>query len=272
MRQIGLAILSCLVMLSALDGPLAASEVSAMKVFDKSFDRQTQLLTYELWNESDKTITAWRLSLARSDLHGHALRSILDQDFFDRPPTAELRSRVGPIAPGGSLAAQWRLDLEGVGPGPSAVSLEIRAVVFDDLTWEGEPDAVAVILESRITRVEEIGRVLVDLEEQGHRLRSSQELSAALKQQARVLKQQAANPESPSAGRREAAAVLSATRLELAQWLEDAGRELALSPDAAEALDFLTAGLRERYELGLRATVGGGSAADSVPDMKGGER
>jgi len=170
------------------------------------------------------------------------------------------------------VAAQWRLESGGATPGPSALSLEVRAVVFDDLTWEGEPDAVAVILESRVARVEEIGRVLADLEKQEHRLRSSQEWSVALKQQARALKQQGADSESPSAGRREAAAVLSATRLELAQWLENASRDIALSPDAAAAAGFLTGGLRERYELGLRSTVGEELAADSVGGMKGGER
>ncbi len=119
MRQISLAILSCFVWLVALDVPLAASEVTALKILSKSFDTQTQQLGYELWNESDKTITAWRLSLARSDPHGHAQRSILDQDFFERPPSIELGSRLGPLAPGASLATHWRLGLEAADPGPT---------------------------------------------------------------------------------------------------------------------------------------------------------
>jgi len=271
MRQIGLAILSCFVWLVALDVPLAASEVTALKILSKSFDAQTQQLGYELWNESDKTITAWRLSLARSDPHGHAQRSILDQDFFERPPSIELGSRLGPLAPGASLATHWRLGLEAADPGPTALSLKVTVVVFEDLTFEGESDAAAVILEARTARVAEIGRVLTDLESQQHRLQWRQEWSATLEQRARWLKQQGASPESSSAVRREAAAVLSATQLELAQWLEDASREIRLSPDPAAAAGFLTGSLRERYESGLRATPGEG-AMDSGESLKGGER
>lgn len=272
MRQIGLAILSCFVWLYALDGALAASEVTALKVLDKSYDPLTQQLGYELRNESDQTITAWRLSLARSDPHGHAQRSVLDQDFFDRAPAVELGSRLGPIAPGASLAAQWYLALEGADPGPTALSLKVSVVVFEDRTFEGEPDAASVILEARLTRVKEIGRVLTDLETQEYRLGSSQEWSAALRQRARMLKQQGADPESSKVDRREAAAVLSATQLELAQWLEDASREIALSPDPATAVGILTGSLRERYESGLRATVGEEHAMDFVDSLKGGER
>ena len=271
MRQISLAILSCFVWLVALDVPLAASEVTALKVLSKSFDTQTQQLGYELWNESDKTITAWRLSLARSDPHGHAQRSILDQDFFERPPSIELGSRLGPLAPGASLATHWRLGLEMAEPGPTALSLKVTVVVFEDLTFEGESDAAAVILEARTARVEEIGRVLTDLESQQRRLHWSQEWSAMLEQKAQWLKQQGASSESSQAVGREAAAMLSATQLELAQWLEDASREMTLSPDPAEAMSFLIGSLRARYESGLRATPGEG-AMDSGESLKGGER
>jgi hypothetical protein len=258
--------------LYASDVALAASEVTALKVLDKFYDPQTQQLGYELWNESDKTITAWRLSLARSDPHGHAQSSILDQDFFDRSPAVELGSRLGPIAPGASLAAQWHVALEGEDSAHSALSLKVSAVVFEDRTFEGEPDAASGILAARVARVEEIGRVLTDLETQEPRLRSSQEWSAALKQRARLLKQRGADPESSNVDRREAAAVLSATQLELAQWLEDASREIALSTDPAAAVGFLTGSLRERYESGLRATVGEDQAMSSGEILKGGER
>ena len=186
MRQIGLAILSCFVWLVALDVPLAASEVTALKILSKSFDAQTQQLGYELWNESDKTITAWRLSLARSDPHGHAQRSILDQDFFERPPSIELGSRLGPLAPGASLATHWRLGLEAADPGPTALSLKVTVVVFEDLTFEGESDAAAVILEARTARVAEIGRVLTDLESQQRRLHWRPGVVGQLEQRAQM--------------------------------------------------------------------------------------
>lgn len=272
MRQTRLAILSCILLGCALDVPSAASEVTALKVLNKFFDGQTQQLAYELWNESGKTITAWRLSLARSDRHGHAQRSILDQDFFDRQPSGQLGSKFGPIAPGASVVAQWRLNVGSEDPGPVALSLKVAAVVFEDLTWEGDPDAASAILEARTARVEEVGRVLAELERQDRQSWSGQAWSETLRQRAQLLKRQGDDPESSTGGRREVAAVLSATRLELARWLEDASREISLSPNPDEALGSLTGSLRERYESGLRATPQDGLVDSPAPREKGGER
>jgi len=272
MRKTVLAILSCFVLALAVEAAGAASEVTALKIFEKSFDSQTKKLSYELWNESNRTVTAWRLSLARSDPHGHAQRSILDQDFFDRQPSVELGSKLGPIAPGASVTAQWHLDVGGEDPGPTALSLKLIAIVFDDLTWEGDSDAAAVILEARAARVGEIGKVVAELEKQERQPRSGQEWSAALKQRAQRLKRLGTDPDSSAGSRREVAAVLAATQLELARWLEDASREVSLAPDPYAALGFLTRSLRERYEAGLRATLGDGLAPSSAGSGKGGER
>ena len=273
MRKACLVILSCLVLGYGLEPPGAASEVTALEILDKSFDPQAQQLGYELWNESDKIITAWRLSLARSDSHGHAQRSILDQDFFDRRPSMELGSKRGPVAPGASVTAQWYLDLGAEDLGPTALSLKVSAVVFDDLTWEGEPDVAAAILEARTVRVAEIGKVVAELERRAGQPWSSQEWSAALKKKAQLLKRQGnASSDATVAGRRETAAVLSATQRELAQWLEDASREIALSPSPDEAIGHLADSLRQRYETGLRATPGGGQSGISGGSEKGGER
>jgi len=246
--------------------------VTALKILNKFFDGKTQQLGYELWNESERTVTAWRLSLARSDPHGHAQRSILDQDFFDRQPADQLGSKFGPIAPGASVVAQWRLEVGGEDPGPVALSLKVTTAVFEDLTWEGQPDGAAAILEARTARVEEIGRVLADLENQDRQPWSRQARSAALRQRAQLLKRQGEDPESPAGDRREVAAVLSATRLELARWLEDASREISLSPNPEETLGFLTGSLRERYESGLRATTRDGLVVNPAPSENGGER
>lgn len=272
MRRTGLAILSCLVLFLAQGAQAAEFEVTALKIFNKSFDSQAGQLGYELWNESDKTITAWRLSLARSDPQGNGQSSTLDQDYFDRQPAVELGADRGPIAPGASVAANWRLELDKKKAEFGALSLRVVAVVFDDLTWQGDPEAASIILASRQARVEEIGRVLEDLEKQNLRSFTGRDWSATFKQSARQLRLEGGDPESAPGRRREVAAVLSVTKLELAQWLEDASREIDLSPDPEEAVGYLTGSLRARYQSGLDATLGEGRNGDEVNAENGGER
>lgn len=272
MRRSSLVILSCLAQALALVPAEAASEVTAMRILNKSFDSQSQQLGYELFNDSGKTITAWRLSLARGDSHGHGQRSTLDQDFSDRQSDQGLRSRGGPIHPGSRIPASWQLDVDSEDEGHIALSLKVAAVVFEDLTWEGEPEAASAILEARLARVEEVGKVLADLENQALQRRSRQALSAVLKEKSKSLKREGDGSDSSAGAPREVAAVVSATRLELAQWLEDAGREVLLSPDPAEALGALTSSLRDRYTRGLQSTLRDGQAAVSAPADKGGDR
>lgn len=272
MRRTGFAILSCLVLGFALGPAEATSEVTALKIRSKAFDEETRQLSYELYNESDRTITAWRLSLARGDSHGHGQRSTLDQDFSDRLSPLELGSARGPINPGGHIMANWQLDVDNEDDGFTALSLKVAAVVFEDLTWEGESGAASSILEARSARVEEIGKVLTALEGENFRTRSSQAWSAVLKQKASSLKRQGDGSGTGAGEPREVAAVLSATRLELAQWLEDAGREVLLSPDPGEALGALTDSLRDRYERGLQSTPRNGQVTLSLAGEKGGDR
>lgn len=272
MRPIGSIILSCLLAVLAVVPQRSAAEVDALRIRDKAFDSQTGELRYELWNESTKTISAWRLSLAYGDLHGHGRRSLLDQDYFDRLPSPGVDTAAGPIAPGASLEARWLLDLGGADIGATALSLTVRTVIFEDLSWQGEAEAAAVILDARAARVQEIGRVLDALEQQMRRTASRHEWPAVLRRQAQELERRGRDPESSTGERRETAAVVSATRIELARWLEDGSRELALSPDPDEALQHLTRSLRSRYESGLRAVLTEGSVGDEAAVPEGGDR
>jgi hypothetical protein len=271
LQQTGSVILSCLALGLALNASVAAAEVTALRIFNKSFDAETQELKYELWNESAQTVTAWRLSLARGDSLGAGQRSILDQDFFDRQPSGELGARFGPIVPGSSVEAQWLVDVGARDFGPTALSLRVSAVVFEDMTWEGDPDAASSILEARRARVEEIGKVLAALEDHDRQPWSSQSWPAALKRRAQELKSQGEDPERSGGGRREVAAVIAATKLELARWLEDASREISLAPDPHQAMGSLAGSLRERYESGLQAIPQQGTLVNPQALETGGE-
>lgn len=271
MRRTGVVILFCFATGLLLDSPTRGSEVTALKIRGKTFEPESKNLSYELWNESDQTITAWRLSLARSDPHGHAQKSMLDQDFFDLEGGAA-RNGSGPLAPGLNALGQWRLDVGEEGSGPRALSLKVIAVVFEDSSWQGEQGAAEAILAAREARIEEVGKVLSTLESEDRRIRSRQDWTAALKQHASLLRRQGEDPEQLGDGRREVAAQLSATRLELAQWLDDAGNEIALAPNPAETLGHLKGELKRRYDIGMKVVQERESGAASPESENGGQR
>ena len=271
MRRTRVVILILLTLGLSLQDSAHCSEITALKIRGKLFEPQSQELSYELWNESDKTITAWRLSLARSDPHGHAQKSILDQDFFDIDGSGS-RAQSGPLAPGRSAPGKWRLDIGEEEPGIRALSLIVVAVVFEDSSWQGEPRAAEAILEAREARVEEIGRVLSSLESDKRGLRSREDWTATLRQQSRLLRQQGVDREQLAGGRRESAAQISATRLELAQWLEDASHEVSLAPDPEQTMGHLTGILRKRYSTGMKAVQLRAARDASANRGNGGDR
>ena len=273
MRRTGFVILSCLILGFTQMPTQAASQVTALKVRHKTFDPDSRELGYELFNESGRTITAWRLGLARGDSQGNGQRSTLDQDFFERDAVTGLGLKRGPIRPGGSMAARWLLDSGLENSAREALSLRVIAVVFDDLTWQGEPGAVSILLEARSARVQEVGRLVADLERAERSSLAGAAWSAVLSEEAAWLKAQAGNEDELAPGApREVAAVVSATRKELAKWLEDAGREVSLSPDPGATFEVLTGSLRDRYERGLRSTRARGTQEETNLDGKVGER
>jgi hypothetical protein len=224
-----------------------------------------------LWNESDRTITAWRLSLARSDRHGHAQKSSLDQDFFDLDGAAASYGS-GPLGPGENLPGKWHLDIGEEEPRGGALSVKVVAVIFEDATWQGDGRAVEGMLEAREARVAEIGKVLTTLEGADRRFRSRQDWALTLKQQARRLRQQGQDQKLLAEGRRETAAQISAIRLELAQWLDDAGHEVALAPNPDETMVHLKRALEQRHENGLKAVESHRGSVGAVDGADGGER
>ena len=269
MRRAGVVILFCFAAGLLLDSPTRGSEVTALKIRGKNFEPESKNLTYALWNESDQTITAWRLSLARSDPHGHAQKSMLDQDFFDLDG-GEARNGSGPLAPGLNRSGQWRLDVGEEGSGPRALSLKVIAVIFEDSSWQGEQQAAESILAAREARIEEIGSVLSILESEDRRIQSREDWIAALRQHANLLRRQAEDPDQLGGSRREVAAQLSATRQELAQWLEEAGNEISLAPNPTETVGHLKGELERRYDIGMKAVQARKLDAASVEQQKGG--
>lgn len=241
----------------------SAAGLAEVELSNKSFDAEAKQLSYELRNHSDRTVTAWRLSLARGDARGRAERSVLDQDFFltaseddgsSRQQDGTAVSRPGPLPPGESLAASWTLDLDGPVSDSDALSLELVAVVFEDLGFAGDRDAVETLLEARAIRLEAIAELARSLESEVERPRSGPAWQAAFEQRARALRQAAAEPPG-AAMRREAAAQLSATRVELAEWLQTAADEIAVALDPEQRVESLATELRRRLDVAAAAAV-----------------
>jgi len=242
MRRIGPVVLSCVVLCGVFAGPGLATEVSALEILNKSFDPLTKQLEFELRNSSEKVITAWRLSLARSDGHGHAQKSILDQDLL-----------MSPLDPGETMPGRRRLEIGDEEDGRTALSVKVTAVVFADLSYEGDTEAAETILEARAARVEEIGAVLDTLEVERQLRRSRQAWQATLRLRAQALRKQGKESQESDDSHGQVAAQRSVTRVELAEWLEAVGDEMAVAVDPNGTLDELTTGLREQYEKGRRA-------------------
>lgn len=242
-------------------GPGRAAEVSALEILDKSYDPLTKQLEFELRNRSGKAITAWRLSLARSDSHGHGQKSILDQD---RLPT--------PLEPGEILPIERRLEVGDGDDVHTALSLEVIAVVFADLSYEGDAEAAETILAARAARVEEMGAVLRALEIERQQGRSREAWKASLGQRARLLREGSEKVDEGGDSPGAVAAQRSATQAELAAWLEAVADELAVAVDPQTTLDQLTTGLRDQYEKGRQALPEPVSNGNAQEDDKGGSR
>lgn len=242
--------------------PGLRAEVTALRVIHKDFDPDGRELTYQLRNDSEKTITAWRLSLARGDVHGHSQKSTLDQDFYmnlSRPPRSagadvdELGDR-GPIRPGGVFAASWRLGGARNDSQPRALSLKVMAVVFEDLSREGDPDVGRILLQARQKRVNELGRVLELVGRQGRQSLPREAQAASLRQHAQKLRRMSSSSEDKKVKEPELAAQLSATRMELAERLEAAAREVEVAAMPGLEIQLLATALDEEYRLGRDQT------------------
>ena len=272
MRQTRPVILSCFFLWAAVIAPGWASPVTALRIRHKAYDAETGKLSYELVNDSNQTITAWRLSLARGDRHGHGASSVLDQDFAIGGSREANEREAGPIAPGAGFEDTWRLDRDSGDAGPAVLSLAVTAVVFEDLGWQGDTLAVQTILEARALRIRDLERLLGALESADRRPRSRQSWSAELGAEAQRLRSESREVGADKSLRPAVAAQVSATRLALADWLEQAGREILVAPDPQESLRTLTRDLRQRFETGLRSIPSPSPGSVPVPGSEGGSK
>lgn len=267
-------LLFSLVLLHPIVSASARAGVTALKIVDKTYDPTSRELSYEMWNASDQVITAWRLSLVVEDANGQAERAVLDQDFYMNLPVdssaTETRNRVsrsqGPIYPGETFSAIWKLESPAGGQRLQALSLQVRAVLFSSLQGEGESDAVEALFAARRVRVEELGRLLEIIERRRANRMPRAELASVLRMHAERLRQPIENP-MESGALSPSLAVLSATRIELADWLEAASTEVVVAAYPDLVLDRLRNSLQRQRDLGRGQVSRNGGTTGSAGEQ-----
>lgn len=234
-----------------------------LRVVNKTYDAGTGALSYELWNDSSQVITAWRLSLAAGDSLGRGHRSNMDQDFYlgldpETPMERILKPRViqGPLHPDQRLAATWQLDLAQNQTGRPALSIRAVAWIFADGSYGGGAEEAAALLEARAARLDQIASFLADLRGASLGTRPTSSRQARVERMAGGLLE-LAKSSSPDDGMKPgAAAVLSATRVDLAEWLESTEEAAAAEPTRApEIYRALESDLDRELRIG-RAQLG----------------
>jgi uncharacterized membrane protein len=204
----------------------AAESVNQLSILNKSLDREAGALTFDLWNRSWKTVTAWRLSLALDDGTGRGRRSVLDQDFAPSPSrgdsaTVDPGAGVeGPIVGGEVVSMEWPIEPAAGSLGASEVSLRVAVVVFEDGSFEGDPEVAGTILAARSARLKELESTLHFLRATRGVGQSGGSIRDTLSARARALRAESSGTGLTEGRRREVAAQLSATKLEMAELLE----------------------------------------------------
>ena len=265
-----------LLMLSAVSSPGASGAGTPLTVLNKSMSSEEGTLSFDLWNSSDKMITAWRLSLAYDDGTGKSRRSVLDQDFAFSPvgggegKVASPGIRIeSPLLPGQVASAAWEIDLPGADMELSALSLRVVAIVFEDKSFAGDREVSRAILSARSARLEEMKSALGLLKATRATDQTGAEVKGLLATRARELREESQDSRLSDGLRREVAAQMSAAKLEVAELLESL--EASVTRDGIGTDDGVLYGAIVKLEEQISAGEGrGGSETGArLPEPRG---
>jgi hypothetical protein len=238
---------------------VAAAGTESLTILNKAIDPENRTLSFDLWNTTDKVITAWRLSLAHDDGFAKSRRSILDQDFAlsassrgNLEPAIRGARIEGPIRPGEVVSSEWGIELTEGGHETATLGLRVAAVVFEDGSFAGDPDGSRAILAARFARLEEMKQALEFL-----RATRAGGLRGGLARQKLAAKAQDLRDESRGSTmadglRREVAAQLSAAKLEVAELLESLQGSIDVEAVVGEdrPIDTAIRGIQAQIEAG----------------------
>lgn len=206
---------------------VAAAGTETLTILNKTMSPENRTLSFDLWNTTDRVITAWRLSLAHDDGFGKSRRSILDQDFAlsvssagNVKPAIRGAGIKGPIQPGQVVSSEWGIELPEGGHETAALGLRVAAVLFEDGSFAGDPDGSRAIFAARSARLEEMRQALDFLRATGAVGLRGGLAKRRLAAKAEELREGSRGSEMVDGLRREVAAQMSAAKLEMAELLD----------------------------------------------------
>ena len=241
-----------LVVLALLAGvgsqPAASTEPTALKIVNKSFDAESGKITFDLLNTSEKIITAWRLSevfSADGRLGPEVLTATDAYSCLHHPIThpgpprdREELERCGLIFPGQRVATE-KLVTPMPSGGYPVVSLKVVGIVYEDVSYEGDPAVAAEFFAARAAGLEEVSRHLEIMRSLESAELSTDDLLERMGSWVLTLRGEGNDAAIASGMPAEAVMSLSATRRSAAEQLEIYMRSIKRHPEhASEVLNF----------------------------------
>lgn len=167
MHRIALIALCSVTLTIGVSLPTVAAEPTGVKIINKAYDPETGTVSFELLNTSDKTITAWDVALAISDVRGHGVELGKGMDIYHSLVAEEAALNLNQgmsispaepdqFLPGESVAVE--MEVGSVAVEPSAMSLIVELVVYEDTSFEGDLKMAERCFQNRANQVRRASR------------------------------------------------------------------------------------------------------------------
>ncbi len=242
--------------------PAAASEPAGLKIVNKAFDAENGKITFDLLNTSDKLVTAWQLKevLSADGRPGPEIRTGKDAHSClyhpitnpGPPLNSEELELCGLIFPGQRVASETNVTPMPDGGYP-VVSLKVEGVVYEDLSYEGDPAVADAYFAARAAVLEQIGRQLELLRSLDLAELSDRDLYERIWSRVLALRSEGNDAAIASGMGPDAVAMQSARRRTVADQLERLMRTMVRHPDfAAELLYQEITRLEAQYSFRLQ--------------------
>jgi hypothetical protein len=153
------------ILLSLGVGGALAAEVPNLTLEDKQYDAASGTVEFTLVNSYGSRAVAWSLSILSAESDGtKAKLSVVEdrQDFLDSARwVSETPPERGYVPAGGRL--RQRLEVQPDVGGFAAITIEVQAVVYEDVASIGDEQVLRRIFENRVARAVEKREVLDEI-------------------------------------------------------------------------------------------------------------
>ncbi len=196
MHRISLIALCSVIPVIGVALSTVATKPEGLRIINKAYDSEIGTVSFELLNTSDKTITAWDVALAISDARGRGVELGKGMDAYHSLVMQEAAlqlnremsispAEIDQFLPGQSVAVEME-----VGPAavkPSAMSLVVELVVYEDTSFEGDPKMAERCFQNRASHVGERAAAIAILRSEERKRLSPADLASDLRRHAELL-------------------------------------------------------------------------------------